>query len=110
MCQFSDGVWLVDLASVVDPPLVAQATAETLGLCDRAGRDPEDVLAEYLSERSALLILDNCEHLLEACAVSYRQQRRLRRLSLARQRYPMSWVVSAWVNNAAARALRLGAH
>jgi non-specific serine/threonine protein kinase len=67
--QFADGVWLVDLASVVDPTHVAQAVAEALGLRDMAGRQPEDVLAEYLHKRSAaLLILDNCEHLVDACA------------------------------------------
>jgi non-specific serine/threonine protein kinase len=45
-----------------------QTIAETLGLRDMAGRNPDDILTSYLRDRSALLILDNCEHLIDACA------------------------------------------
>ena len=66
--QFSDGVWLVELATIVDPTRIAQTVAESLGLRDMAGRHPEDMVPEYLRDRNALLILDNCEHLIDRCA------------------------------------------
>jgi predicted ATPase/DNA-binding CsgD family transcriptional regulator len=62
---FPDGVWVVELATVHDPSLVAQAVALGLDLRDQSVRDAETVLTDYLADRSALLVLDNCEHLLE---------------------------------------------
>jgi predicted ATPase/DNA-binding NarL/FixJ family response regulator len=65
---FRDGVWLVRLDQLRDQALVAQAVAGTLGLQDRAGYAPAVALAEYLAGRQLLLVLDNCEHLVDAVA------------------------------------------
>ena len=65
---FRDGVWLVRLDQVQDEALVAQAVAMALGLQDRAGYAPAAALAEYLAGRQLLLVLDNCEHLVDAAA------------------------------------------
>jgi predicted ATPase/DNA-binding CsgD family transcriptional regulator len=64
---FPDGVYLVELAEVQDPALVPHAVAVALGLRDRSTRDLETVLADYLADKQLLLLLDNCEHLLDAC-------------------------------------------
>lgn len=63
-----DGVWLAELASVEDPAGVASAVGEALGMREDPERPMADRLPEYLAERRLLLILDNCEHLLAACA------------------------------------------
>ena len=65
---FRDGVWLVRLDQLRDEALVAQAVAGALGLRDRAGYAPAAALAEYLAGRQLLLVLDNCEHLVDAVA------------------------------------------
>jgi predicted ATPase/class 3 adenylate cyclase len=65
--HFPDGVWLVDLAPIREPDLVAQTVAGVLGVRE-PGRSPQDVLTEVLRARTALLVLDNCEHQLAACA------------------------------------------
>jgi non-specific serine/threonine protein kinase len=65
---FRDGVWVVQLDQLRDPALVAQAVAEALGLQDRAGYAPAAALAEFLAGRQLLLVLDNCEHLVDAIA------------------------------------------
>ena len=64
---FRDGVWLVELAPVSEPALVSHAVADALRLRDHTTRPPEDVLVEHLRDRQSLIVLDNCEHLLEAC-------------------------------------------
>ncbi|WP_158849590.1 ATP-binding protein [Saccharothrix deserti] len=64
---FPDGVWLVELATLGDPALVEQAVAAALGLRDHSRRDPATVLAEFLEDKRLLLILDNCEHVLDGC-------------------------------------------
>lgn len=66
--EFADGVWFVELAPLSDPSLVPQAVAAVLGLVEQAGRSVVDSLADYLESRELLLILDNCEHLVAACA------------------------------------------
>jgi predicted ATPase/DNA-binding CsgD family transcriptional regulator len=66
--SFADGVWLVDLAPLHDPQLVARTVIDTLGIRESADSPAHDVLADYLADKSLLLVLDNCEHLLEACA------------------------------------------
>lgn len=63
-----DGVWLVDLASLVDPSLVSQAVASVLDVREGPHRPIGDALSDYFRHRQALLILDNCEHLITACA------------------------------------------
>ena len=65
---FEDGVWWVELAAVEDPTLLATTVASALGLGERPGRPSLDVLLDHLRKRRALLVLDNCEHLLPACA------------------------------------------
>ena len=63
-----DGARWVELASVTDPTQVPQAVAAVLGVQDRAGRPLRELLIAYLARRLILLVLDNCEHLAEACA------------------------------------------
>jgi predicted ATPase/transcriptional regulator with XRE-family HTH domain/DNA-binding CsgD family transcriptional regulator len=65
---FADGAWLVELAPVADPALVARATAAALGVPDAGGVAPLDAVVAFLEHKSLLLVLDNCEHMLEACA------------------------------------------
>jgi predicted ATPase/class 3 adenylate cyclase/DNA-binding CsgD family transcriptional regulator len=66
--QYSEGVWYVDLAPVTDPAVVAVAAARALGLPDQPGRSTTDTLLRFLRDRRMLIVLDNCEHLLDACA------------------------------------------
>ena len=66
--DFEDGVWMVDLASLADPALVPQAIASTLGVREQPGRSLVETLSDYLGSRKVLLVLDNCEHLIETCA------------------------------------------
>jgi non-specific serine/threonine protein kinase len=68
LADFPDGVWLVELAKVAEPALLATVIAEALGLRDQSARSQEDVLLDHLADRRLLLVLDNCEHLLQACA------------------------------------------
>ena len=65
---FEDGTWWIELAALGDPGLLPTTIGSALGLRDRPGQAPLDVLREHLLRRRALLLLDNCEHLLEACA------------------------------------------
>ncbi|WP_137815216.1 ATP-binding protein [Gandjariella thermophila] len=65
---FPDGVWLVDLAPLADPELLPVAVADALGVRDESGRPLPDVLRAHIADKSLLVVLDNCEHLLEACA------------------------------------------
>ncbi|MGH7724928.1 MAG: protein kinase domain-containing protein [Candidatus Eiseniibacteriota bacterium] len=66
--SFPDGVWLVDLAPLSDASRVELATAVALGLREEPGRPLTQTLIEHLERRSVLLVLDNCEHLVAACA------------------------------------------
>ena len=65
---FRDGVWLVQLDQLRDQELVAQVVAGALGLQDRARYASAATLADYLAGRQLLLVLDNCEHLVDAVA------------------------------------------
>jgi predicted ATPase/DNA-binding CsgD family transcriptional regulator len=67
--DFPDGTWFVDLVPVTDPSLVENAVAVTLGLSESQGRSVEDVLTGWLGTRRALLVLDNCEHVLDGVGV-----------------------------------------
>ncbi|PWK90767.1 putative ATPase [Lentzea atacamensis] len=67
--QPPDGVWLVELAALRDRALVPHAVAEALGVVDQTGRGQLTVLTEFLADRDALLVLDNCEHVVDHCAV-----------------------------------------
>jgi predicted ATPase/DNA-binding SARP family transcriptional activator/DNA-binding CsgD family transcriptional regulator len=63
-----DGVWLVELAGLSERTLVPQALAVALGVQEQADRPLADTLVDFLSEKKVLLVLDNCEHLLDAAA------------------------------------------
>jgi non-specific serine/threonine protein kinase len=65
---FADGVYLVELAPLTAPELVAQVTARALRVRVELDRQPQSALVRFLATRKVLLLLDNCEHLLEACA------------------------------------------
>ena len=62
------GTWLVELAPLSDAALLAQTIVNTLGLIEQANRPAQTILIDFMKTRSALLILDNCEHLIQACA------------------------------------------
>ena len=66
--EFADGIWYVDLAPITDPDLVPITTARALGLPDQPGRSTLETLARFVADRQMLVVLDNCEHLLDACA------------------------------------------
>jgi predicted ATPase/DNA-binding CsgD family transcriptional regulator len=66
--EFADGVWLVELAPLTDPALVPKHVAQALGVSENPDQSVLDSLTLFLSDRQLLLVLDNCEHLLEACA------------------------------------------
>jgi predicted ATPase/DNA-binding XRE family transcriptional regulator len=64
--EFADGVWLVELATISDSGRLPGAVAQVLGVSDRPGEALADTLAGWLRDRHLLLVLDNCEHLVEA--------------------------------------------
>jgi predicted ATPase/class 3 adenylate cyclase/DNA-binding CsgD family transcriptional regulator len=66
--EFGDGVWYVDLAPITDPELVPVTVARALGLPDQPGRSTMDTLTRFVADRQMLMVLDNCEHLLDASA------------------------------------------
>ena len=66
--EYDDGVWLVELAPLSDPGFISQEIVSVLDLSEQPGRPLVDTLSDYLRSRKLLLILDNCEHLIEACA------------------------------------------
>jgi predicted ATPase/class 3 adenylate cyclase len=63
-----DGVWLVELAAVTDGDAVPQAVCETLGIAGQPGRPALETLLDALAPQNLLIVLDNCEHLIDACA------------------------------------------
>ena len=65
---FADGAWWVDLAEIRDPDLVSGAVVAALDLRDQASAAPLQILSSYLRDRELLLLIDNCEHLLDASA------------------------------------------
>jgi predicted ATPase/class 3 adenylate cyclase/DNA-binding CsgD family transcriptional regulator len=66
--RYPDGVWWVELAALAEPELVAEQLASTLGVRPLPGATASGACIAQLSERRALVALDNCEHLLDACA------------------------------------------
>ena len=63
-----DGVWLVELAAVSDPDVVPSAISGALGIAARPGRPALEALLDALGPQDILIVLDNCEHLIDACA------------------------------------------
>ena len=66
--RFADGAWIVELASLSDPASVPRAVAEATRVAEVPGRSIDEVLIEALTDKVALLLLDNCEHLLDSVA------------------------------------------
>jgi predicted ATPase/class 3 adenylate cyclase len=66
--RFPDGAWLVALASIRDPVLVPSAVAAALEIAERPGRPLNETLRDAIGTRQLLMVLDNCEHLLDATA------------------------------------------
>ena len=67
--RFGDGAWWVELAPVSDRALVPQAVAQTIMIREEPGRSLTETIARDLASTELLLVLDNCEHLLEGCAL-----------------------------------------
>jgi class 3 adenylate cyclase len=66
--DYPHGVWLVELAPLTEPRLLTSAVAQVLGIKEQAGQTIQQALLDSLKSKSLLLLLDNCEHLLFACA------------------------------------------
>ena len=66
--QFRDGVWLIELAALADGSLIAQSIASTLGVREEVGRPLAETVGRFLRGRELLLVIDNCEHLIEPAA------------------------------------------
>jgi predicted ATPase/DNA-binding NarL/FixJ family response regulator/tetratricopeptide (TPR) repeat protein len=67
--SFPDGIWLVELAGLGDPSLLTPAVGSVLGIRELPGRALQDTLMDVLRPRVTLILLDNCEHLVAACAL-----------------------------------------
>ncbi len=67
--EFPEGVWYVDLAPITHPDVVPVSAARALGLPDQPGRSAIETLGRFIGDRRMLIVLDNCEHLLDACAL-----------------------------------------
>jgi predicted ATPase/DNA-binding CsgD family transcriptional regulator len=68
LAEYPDGVWVAELAPLSDPALVPKAVATALDLPEQPGRSLTETLKDTLRPKSLLLVLDNCEHLVTACA------------------------------------------
>src|SRR5260221_4516036 len=68
LANFSNGVWLIELAPLSDPAQIIPALAQAFGLQELPFRPLTSQVMDYLRDKKLLLILDNCEHLIEACA------------------------------------------
>ena len=66
--KYPDGVWFVDLAPIKDASLVPNVAAQVLGVREEAGKTITQTLCAHVKEHKLLIILDNCEHLVAACA------------------------------------------
>jgi non-specific serine/threonine protein kinase len=68
MSEFPGGVWFIELAALSNPRQVALAVAGVIGIHEEANQPIQETLCYYFRERTCLLLLDNCEHLVEACS------------------------------------------
>jgi predicted ATPase/class 3 adenylate cyclase/tetratricopeptide (TPR) repeat protein len=68
LTSFANGVWLIELAPLADPSQIIPALAKTFGLQELPFSSLAELVSDYLREKKILLIFDNCEHLIEACA------------------------------------------
>jgi predicted ATPase/serine/threonine protein kinase/DNA-binding CsgD family transcriptional regulator len=96
----ADGAWLVELGGFHDPKLIPEVVMAALGLRDESGQWPLSRLSDYIVNKDLLLILDNCEHLVDACAVLadslLREAPKLRILATSRQPLGVAgeWIIS----------------
>ncbi|HEY2269188.1 MAG TPA: AAA family ATPase, partial [Streptosporangiaceae bacterium] len=67
--EFPDGVWLVELSGLRDPELLPDTVATGLGLAGNENHSQLDAILDHLRDQRLLLILDTCEHLIDACAM-----------------------------------------
>ncbi|MEQ1822467.1 MAG: tetratricopeptide repeat protein [Fimbriimonadaceae bacterium] len=67
--QFSEGAWLTELASLSEGYMVSRTVANVLGVAENPGQDFTKAIAAHIGQKPLLLILDNCEHLIEECAI-----------------------------------------
>ena len=66
--DYPDGVWFVELAALSDPQLVPQAAASVLGVREEPGTPVVEALVRFVRDKKLLIVLDNCEHVVQACA------------------------------------------
>jgi predicted ATPase/class 3 adenylate cyclase len=66
--RYPDGIWLVDFAALPEASLILQAIASVLGVREEPNRSLMQTLSDYLRSKNLLVLLDNCEHLISACA------------------------------------------
>lgn len=65
--EFDQGVWFIELAPLTDPNLIAQTILSSIGIQEHRGRNSIEILKEYLHDKKSLILLDNCEHLIDRC-------------------------------------------
>jgi predicted ATPase/class 3 adenylate cyclase len=66
--SFDDGVWVAELAPLSDPALVLQTVATVFGVREQQGMPVQELLIDFLRDKQVLLVVDNCEHLIDTCA------------------------------------------
>ena len=66
--EYPQGIWFIELAALSDPELVPQAILSAMSVSEQKGKSALETLADYLRDKALLILLDNCEHLIEACA------------------------------------------
>ncbi|MEU7986156.1 AAA family ATPase [Streptosporangium canum] len=71
--SFADGVWVVELSAEQNGDLIGHAIAEALGLREQSARPQSEVLADFVADKRLLLVLDTCDHLVDACAALLRR-------------------------------------
>ncbi|MCX5208456.1 LuxR C-terminal-related transcriptional regulator [Kitasatospora sp. NBC_00240] len=95
---FADGVWFIDLSTVLDRAALGSSVLRALRIGDQSDRDPTEVISEFLRERQMLLVLDNCEQIVDACAALIdaviRRAPLVRVLATSRERL---WVTGEYV-------------
>ncbi len=120
--RFPDGVWFADISPITDPALVASVVGSALGIAQVQGRRVEELIPQRVKDKKLLLIVDNCEHLLDASAslvdAIHRSAPGVRILATSRQalgiageatyRLPSLSVPPAGSTPTAAEAMRFG--
>ncbi len=66
--EFENGIWFVELASLMEPSLLAQTISQAIGIQENPKEKVEDTLLNFVKDKELLIILDNCEHVIESCA------------------------------------------